>query len=168
MNTNNDYTSEFGTISNSLTLINQVNSNEDIRDSYIDSYTTIEQKRRDQEITKLLSTYVESYKEKVKSNKIYKSILFGTCMLILIIFCIAFVCLVTSIDFDDDLNSISALIQVISVCITFLGLIIGLLKLITTYVFQKNDEEYITRIVELIQKNDLENKKENIKIQRNS
>ena len=50
-----------------------------------------------------------------------------------------------------------------SVCLTFLTLIVGILKIITKYVFPVNDEEYITRIVELIQNNDLENKKENIR-----
>lgn len=38
------------------------------------------------------------------------------------------------------------------------------MKIITKYVFPVNDEEYITRIVEIIQNNDLENKKENIRI----
>lgn len=39
-----------------------------------------------------------------------------------------------------------------------------LLKIITKDVFPVNDEEHITRIVELIQNNDLENKKENIRV----
>lgn len=49
-------------------------------------------------------------------------------------------------------------------CITFLTLIVGVLTIITKYVFPENEEEYITRIVEIIQRNDLENKKENIKV----
>ena len=56
-------------------------------------------------------------------------------------------------------------VQIISVCVTFLGLIIGLLQTITKYIFPENEEEYITRIVEMIQNNDLENKKENIRVQ---
>ena len=54
--------------------------------------------------------------------------------------------------------------QLISVCITFLTLIVSILKIITKYVFPKKEEEYITRIVEIIQNNDLENKKENINV----
>lgn len=41
----------------------------------------------------------------------------------------------------------------------------GILQTITKYVFQEKEEEYITRIVEIIQNNDLENKKENIRAQ---
>ena len=40
-----------------------------------------------------------------------------------------------------------------------------LLQTITKYIFPENEEEYITRIVEMIQNNDLENKKENIRVQ---
>ena len=61
--------------------------------------------------------------------------------------------------------SIANVVQIISVCVTFLGLIIGLLQTITKYIFPENEEEYITRIVEMIQNNDLENKKENIRVQ---
>ena len=63
-----------------------------------------------------------------------------------------------------DEKSIESVIQLITACITFLTLIVSILKIITKYVFPANDEEYITRIVEIIQNNDLENKKENIRV----
>lgn len=44
-------------------------------------------------------------------------------------------------------------------------MIIGILTIIAKYVFPEKEEEYITRIVEIIQNNDLENKKENIAAQ---
>ena len=49
--------------------------------------------------------------------------------------------------------------KLISVCVTFLTLIVGIMTIITKYVFPENEEEYITRIVEIIQNNDLEHKK---------
>lgn len=54
--------------------------------------------------------------------------------------------------------------KLISVCVTFLTLIVGIMTIITKYVFPENEEEYITRIVEIIQNNDLEHKKENIRV----
>jgi hypothetical protein len=42
-------------------------------------------------------------------------------------------------------------------------MIIGMLKIIVRYIFPENEEQYITKIVEDIQKNDLKNKRENIK-----
>ncbi len=76
----------------------------------------------------------------------------------------SFIVFIRNVDFNGEANSIPEVIQFISVCVTFLGLIVGLLQIITKYVFPENEEEYITRIVELIQNNDLENKKENIKV----
>lgn len=73
--------------------------------------------------------------------------------------------MILKIDFTKQNNSINSLVEVISVCITFLSLIIGVLTIITKYVFPEKEEEYITRIVEIIQNNDLENKKENIAVQ---
>ena len=46
---------------------------------------------------------------------------------------------------------------------SFISLVIGLLTIITKYFFPESDEQYITKIVETIQQNDLENKKENAK-----
>lgn len=165
MNHKDDFRDELSSISDSLTFFQPVNNNNDMNRSYVDMYTTRQQKSRDREITELLSTYVDAYKYKSGSNKWYKGILFFICIGILVAFCISFIVLIRSVNFNEKVNSIVDVIQLISVCITFLGLIVGLLTIITKYVFPENEEEYITRIVELIQNNDLKNKKENIKVQ---
>lgn len=165
MNQKNNFLNELDSISDSLTFIQPVNNDKDINKAYVDTYATRQQKSRDSKITELLSTYVEVYNYKSKSNKWYKGILFFICVGILIAFCISFIVFICNVDFNGESNSVANVIQLISVCITFLGLIVGLLQTITKYVFPENEEEYITRIVELIQTNDLENKKENIKVQ---
>lgn len=53
--------------------------------------------------------------------------------------------------------------MIITASVSFISLVIGLLTIITKYFFPENDEQYITKIVETIQQNDLENKKENAK-----
>ena len=78
-------------------------------------------------------------------------------------FVILFVVLIIRVQWFLSDISIEDVVQLISLCLTFITLIFGILTIITKYVFPENDEEYITRIVESIQKNDLENKKENIK-----
>lgn len=57
---------------------------------------------------------------------------------------------------SDTLNETVALA---TACITYLTLVIGLMKIITKYVFPQKEEEYIARIVESVQVNDLANKK---------
>ena len=166
MNQQNDFLNELDSISDSLTFFQPVDNDNDINKAYVDTYATRQQKSRDRKITELLSIYVKTYDYKSKSNKWYKGILFFICIGILVAFCISFVVFVSNVDFNGETSSVADVIQLISVCITFLGLIVGLLQTITKYVFPENEEEYITRIVELIQNNDLENKKENIKVQR--
>lgn len=65
---------------------------------------------------------------------------------------------VLNVDSDLKIQDVAAFI---TACISFISLIIGLLTIITKYFFPENDEQYITQIVESIQKNDLENKREN-------
>lgn len=62
-----------------------------------------------------------------------------------------------------NIDSKEYILKILPICITFITLIIGTLKIIVKYVFPEKEEEYITKIVEIIQNNDLEHKKENIR-----
>lgn len=164
MNKRNDYQNTFSQILGSVRRFYEVDSEKEMDKSYIDEYTTKQQKSRDKKITELLAQYVDAYKYKNKSNRWYKGILFGVCMTILIVFCVTFIILMFKVCTVKNATSLESVVQLVSVCITFLTLIISILKIITKYVFPKKEEEYITRIVEIIQNNDLENKKENIRV----
>lgn len=61
----------------------------------------------------------------------------------------------------DSEIQVQEVVAFVTACISFISLIISLLTIITKYFFPENDEQYITTIVEAIQKNDLENKREN-------
>lgn len=76
-------------------------------------------------------------------------------------FFISFVFLSTKVLNSNSKLDIQDVVAFIAACISFISLIIGLLTIITKYFFPENDEQYITTIVESIQKNDLENKREN-------
>ena len=127
MNQQNHYLKELDSISDSLTFFDPVDNDNDINKAYVDTYATRQQKSRDRKITELLSTYVEVYNYKSKSNKWYKGILFFICVGILVAFCISFIVFICNVDFNGQANSVPNVIQIISVCITFLGLIVGLL-----------------------------------------
>ena len=150
---------EFLDIKDSILGMNDVNNLDDLNEPYFDKYATEQQRHRDKHITKLLQLYVDFYNCKIKSNKWYKEILFYFCLATILVFSIFFVYIICKEGFKND-----KLFNLISVCITFISLIIGILTIITKYVFPEDDEKYITRIVEIIQTNDLENKRENIKI----
>lgn len=158
------YSEILNSIHDSVYFINKVNNNKVVSDAYRDTYMTEQQRKRDKKVTELLDQYVAEYKYKNKNNKWYKNILFGTSMFLLVLFCGVFLGLISRINFNAKDVSVEAMVQVISVCVTFLTLIVGILTIITKNVFPENEQEYITRIVEIIQNNDLENKKQNIKV----
>lgn len=149
----------------SVEYIQKVNNDKDMNKAYIDEYTTRQQRLRDKQITELLEHYVNGYRYKNKSNKWYKGMLVGLCSIILLSFSIVFLIFICKVKFLDGNDSLGDIVKLISVCITFLALFVNILQTITKYVFPENEEEYITRIVEIIQNNDLENKKENIRAQ---
>ncbi|MBR2949948.1 MAG: hypothetical protein IKC46_08805 [Lachnospiraceae bacterium] len=164
----NTYDKVLDSIIDSVQFIKRVDNDKEMADAYVDSYMTKQQRLRDKRVTELLELYVSGYKYKNQSNKWYKGLLLLCSCSILIAFTVVFIILIFNMDFSNDAVSVTSMVEVISVCITFLSLIVGILTIIVKYVFPENEEEYITRIVEIIQNNDLENKKENIRAQTKS
>lgn len=125
---------------------------------------TPEENKRDGQITSLLSEYVRSYKGKVNFLDKYKkrflnlAIVWASVLVVAVIW-LPIACFLV---LGSDAGTID-IAGVIASEVTFAGLVFGLLKIITTYIFSPNDEKYITEIVKAIQQNDLENKKENLK-----
>lgn len=141
-------------------LISPASTEEEL---YKDPFVTAEQKKRDEQITRLLIAYVDSYEKKVNGSRWYRVVIFLVCIGVVIAIACAlryFACRVAN--WENELQ-ISNLVAFVTACISFVSLIIGLLTIITKYFFPENDEQYITQIVESIQKNDLENKRENAK-----
>ena len=151
-------------IRDSVGAIRPVDNDEDMKKAYKDTYITEQQKIRDKHVTELLKHYVDGYESKTNSNKIYKMVIFIVCISIIVLFSGIFSYLMITFDYNMDAKNVESIVALISICITFLTLIVGILKIITEYSFPAKEEEYITRIVEIIQKNDLENKKQIIKV----
>lgn len=134
---------------------------------YKDPLVTKEQKKRDEYITRLLDKYVSSYESKVTHSKICRYIILIPCMAIILGFSgLLFYLSLNILNVKSELHT-QDVVAFITACISFISLIIGLLTIITKYFFPENDEQYITTIVESIQKNDLENKRENARYKNN-
>lgn len=131
--------------------------------AFNDKFVTEEQKQRDTEVTRLLAAYVKTYEKKTERNARKQDILFYSCLAIIVIFTIIFVAAIIVAFLRITSVSYTGLATIITVSVSFIALVIGLLTIITKYFFPENDEQYITTIVETIQQNDLENKRENAK-----
>ena len=108
---------------------------------------------------------MDSYEKKVNSSIWYRVIILVVCIGVVIAFACALRYFAIRVANWENELQISNLVAFVTACISFVSLIIGLLTIITKYFFPENDEQYITQIVESIQKNDLENKRENAKQQ---
>lgn len=126
-----------------------------------DPFQTDQQRRRDLEITSLLKEYVKYYRIKSHSGKRYRAVLFWGC--VSITFLLLTACIFSIVWWTVQKNkNVNDVIALVTACATLISAVIGILKIITAYVFPREDEKYVTGIVESIQKNDLENKKANI------
>ena len=129
---------------------------------YTDELQTTEQKSRDESITELFKQYIAAYGSKVQARENYQKELFRTCISIVRVFSWFFVA-VSVLPFIFGLTkNISGIVSVVTESISFLVLIVELLKIITRYCFPSDDEKYITEIVKAIQHNDLEDKRLNM------
>ena len=142
-------------------------SSDDTDLPFEDRFVTEQQKQRDMEVTRLLQAYVETYENKVEVSKWYRGCIFYPCIFIICIFAVVLILFSYYIATQKTSIKITDLAAFITACISFISLIIGILTIITKYFFPENGEQYITQIVETIQKNDLENKRENAKNIRN-
>lgn len=133
--------------------------------NYKANYGTDEQVARDRHVTTLLAKYVSNYSHKIEINSEYKERIFTMCECIIVMYAIIVpVIIIFACSSRKGVSITGAdVVALISVCVSFLGLIIGLMQIITKYVFPEKEEEYITQIVRAIQENDLKHKKQNMK-----
>ena len=132
------------------------------RDLHRNKNMTDQEEERDKKITYLLEYYVSNYNDKIKFNRKYKQVILWFCVGVLSIFLLGLVAFIVFISINKNID-LESIVGLISIIVSFVGLFVGVLKIITEYVFPKDEEQYITKIVEAIQKNDLENKKTDMK-----
>jgi len=222
----NNYESELLKIRKCLFL-----SVDDDNDLDCEPYVSNEQKKRDMQITEVLTSYVDDYQTRTKKNQIYRAVMFWGCSLLtlaIVVTCLMllfnWIPIITGqyptaetetqeqpqaadedgdIDFKQLLSNVDEIIKtasdetdyaqmtemiltlinaatgtatdadgtvqadisvrnvvsLITVCLTLLGAIIGLFKIIALYVFQQNEEKNVIDIVKSLQTNDYDFKK---------
>lgn len=131
--------------------------------NYEDVYSTKQQKKRDKKVTDLLGEYVDNYKNKNINVRVYKEEVYHLIYHLIEFGIIGLFCLTLFAVIKIDEITVEGVVALITVYVSILSIFTGLFKIIMNYIFPKNEEKYITRIVEIIQKNDLENKREHIK-----
>lgn len=135
-------------------------SNENDIKPYKEKFATKQQKERDKIITDILKKYKENYENKADCNKKYKKKIADVCIVLIeASFAIFFLSIIVVLFCEDLRNSIQGVASLLTICVSMLGLIIGIFKIVTKYIFPEKEEKYITQIVNSIQTNDYNTKK---------
>ena len=125
-----------------------------------DYYELEERKNRDRCISAILDHYKASYRDKVNFQHKYRRILFWGCSVVVILFVIAIFVVLKYVLRGSEETNVANVVALITANLSLVASIIELIRIITRYCFPENDEEYIVKIVESIQTNDLELYKE--------
>lgn len=127
-------------------------------------HLTAQQRLRDAQVTELLTQYVNAYRNKIGKRTIQRWMIMGSCFLIVvaILFCCVFSTIVLLRKEQIELTALATLITAYISGFSGVGYIF---KTVVQYLFPKDEEQYITQIVKLIQEHDLQNKKLNLEIE---
>lgn len=130
-------------------------------DSYLKDNFQIEQRKlRTLHITSILQYYKDNYNDKVTFQKFYRKILFWGCSAVIIAFSVAVIAIPGFVIWHHSDLDLAGVAAVITTALSFVFAIIKLMEVITKYCFPENDDEYILKMIQEIQENDLANVKE--------
>jgi len=118
-----------------------------------------QQESRDKATTDLYRQFVESHKEKQAFVKEEKKRILDFCIKWVSVFigaCVFFSLIIVLIILFTKKES-AGIIALLSVIVPMVVAVIGMLTIVTKYVFPEDEEKNITEIVKAIHKNDLDN-----------
>lgn len=127
----------------------------------IESLKTDEEKKRDKLFTRLLRDYIKNYNSKSRFTKSKRYSLCILCEKLIVVTFMLLATLVVVAIFKQD-STVKDVVLLATSMITLLGTFCGLVKIVFEYVFPKDDEQYITKIVASVQEYDISNKHENL------
>ena len=113
------------------TLFSKAESEDEL--GYKDPFVTIEQKKRDEDITRLLNQYVSFYKDKVFHSKICRYMILIPCIVIIVAFSVLLIILSLKVLNMENELKVQGVVAFVTACVSFISLIIGLLTIITKY-----------------------------------
>lgn len=125
-------------------------------DQLTDNDLSAHEKLHSQSISNILRDYEISYRNKVIFQKFYRYVLFWGCSGLVGIFAIVIVMTLWYGVIHANVLELEGMATIIAGLISLLVAILQLIHTITKYCFPENDDEYILKIVDSIQKNDLE------------
>ncbi len=111
---------------------------------------TSAEKNREEIFNTLLYEIVLMYSTKTKSNNLLKIILFFVSCAILLAFAAIFAIGTINVTTQQSGVNTQGVITILSLCVSFSASVIGIIKIITEYIFSKTENDIIPAIIKAI------------------
>ena len=121
-----------------------------------DNYYAEHERRHSQSISNILRDYEVSYRNKVNFQKVYRKILFWGCSALIAAFAAATIWLLRYGVIQASVLKLESVATIVASLVSLIVSILQLVHTITKYCFPEKDDEYILKIVDSVQSNDLE------------
>ena len=128
----------------------------DLLNSYADGLGKIhiEVSERNKYLSELLKNYVQQRRSRIIINNHLKIIVFIGIVVIFYAFSRCIFTTINEFDFNNTKTNVNSLISLITVAVTYCGSLIGVLEIITKYLFPISEENDATSILKAIIEND--------------
>lgn len=108
--------------------------------------------KRNEKLTSLLEDYITQRKERVRTNNFLKKFIFWFFVGMLGLLTITVVCFVAS---NITINTIPAMVSLISVSATYLASLIGIFQIMSKYLFPVDEEKDTISMIKAVINNDV-------------
>lgn len=108
---------------------------------------------RNGKLTTLLENYITQSKERVSTNNFLKKFLFWFFIGLLAVLTIAVVVVFIKVDLDD--STVTSMVSLLSVAVTYLGSIIAIFEIISKYLFPMDEEKDTINMIKTVIENDI-------------
>lgn len=131
---------------------NKSTSNEDYAKQLKNVHT--EFVKRNEKLTGLLEDYIQHRKERIKTNDSLKKFIFWLFVALLIVLTIVVVIVFVKTDLNS--SDVSSAVSLISVALTYLGSLISIFKIMSTYLFPVDEEKDTIEMIKTVIENDIQ------------
>lgn len=137
-------------------------------DQLTDNYMSEHEKQHSQSITNILKDYEYSYRNKINFQKLYRKVLFWGCSILIMLFASVSIWSLYYGVVHANALKIEGMATIIAAVISLIVSTLKLVHVITKYCFPEKDDEYILKIIDSVQKNDLKRLREHYRQQSTS
>ncbi len=109
--------------------------------------------KRNNKLTGLLDDYIDNRRERIKTNDFLKKFIFWLFVVLLVLLTVAVVIVFIKVDINNA--NIASVASLVSVAVTYLGSLLSIFKIMSTYLFPIDEEKDTIEMIKAVIENDI-------------